>query len=167
MTSSNRNSGAGHHTRAIVTQVDDSGPQQLVAMTGLNGQTFGETVRSQHFGLTSNPPAGGEGVAIHLGGGADRVHALGMEHPQYRPKNLPSGATRLYDMWGNYVDLRNGALTINHASKIVLQVGGVSLTVDSNGVQIQGGKVTHNGKDIGSDHVHIDAGGSGNSGPPA
>ena len=147
MTSSHRNSGPGHHTRAIVKQVDDSGPQQLVEMTGLTGQTFGETVRSQHFGLTSNPPPGSEGVGLHLGGGADRVHALGMEHPQYRPKNLPVGATRLYDKAGNYVDIRDGVLTAVHAKQITAKVGdNTSVTLTTDTITLTAANIKINGK---------------------
>ena len=145
MTSSNRNSGPGHHTRAVVVKVDDSGPQQLVEMTGLAGQDFGETVRSQHFGLTSNPPPGSEGVGLHLGGGADRVHALGMEHPKYRPTNLPSGATRLYDMDGNHVDIRNGVLTASHAKQIVLKVGSSTITMTTDTITIAATNIKING----------------------
>ena len=145
MTSSHRNSGAGHHTRAIVTQVDDSGPQQLVALSGLNGQTFGETVRSQHFGYTSNPPPGSEGVALMLGGGADRVLSLGLEHPQYRPTDLPVGASQQYDMDGNHVDIRNGVLQVAHAKKIVLTVGSSTLVVTTDTITITATNVKING----------------------
>ena len=167
MSQSHRNSGAGHNTRVSLTQTDDTGPQQLVAMTGLDGQQIGEAVRSQHFGFTSHAPAGAEGLALMLGGGADRVHALGLEHPQYRPRNLPEGSSRQYDAFGNYVDLSNGAITIVHASKIVLQVGGVSFTLTSSGIVVSGGSITHDGKHIDKTHVHTDAGGVGDSGPPA
>jgi len=102
--------------RAIVQMVDDSGPQQLVELAGLTGQVFGQTVRSQHFGLTSNPPAGSEGLVLALGGGLDRGHALGLEHPQYRPTGLAGGATELYDMGGQYLLLNNNAATLFHKS---------------------------------------------------
>jgi hypothetical protein len=37
---------------------------------------------------------------------------------------------------------------------IVLTMGGVTFTVSGGGVAIEGGQVTHNGINIGSDHVH-------------
>ncbi len=113
--------------RAIVQTVNDAGPQQLVALTGLTGQAISQAVRSQHFGLTSNPPAGGEGLILALGGGLDRGHVLGLEHPQYRPTGLGSGATQLYDMGGNYLLLNNTIAMLFHKSS------GNYTKIDSNG----------------------------------
>jgi phage baseplate assembly protein V len=91
--------------RAILATVDDSGSQQLMKLTGLAGQTIGEAVRSQPFGLTSVPPAGAEALILAIGGGMDRAHALGVEHPQHRPTGNPAGSTVLYDANGNAVSL--------------------------------------------------------------
>jgi phage gp45-like len=101
-----------------------------------------------------------------LGGGMDRAHILGLEHPQYRPRNLPLGASIHYDNAGNYVKIAGAALTINHASKIVLQVGGNSLTIDSAGFHFASGEIDHDGHKIDKTHVHTNAGGVGLSGPP-
>ena len=152
--------------RGLLTSTDDSGSQQLMALTGLDGQSFGETVRSQHFGLTSVPPADAEALMLVIGGGNDRVHALGVEHPKYRPTNLPEGASRQYDKDGNYCDIRGDTMTLNHAKKIVLQVGSCTLTIDSDGFHFAGGKIDHDGHKVDKTHVHTNAGGSGNSGPP-
>ena len=53
------------------------------------------------------------------------------------------------------------------AGKITLKCSGVSLVVSSSGVAITGGSVTHNGVNIGKDHVHsgVQSGGS-NTGVP-
>lgn len=106
--------------RLTVVDVDDTGPQQLVHATGLHGQDIGRMVRSQPFGLSSNPPAGGEGHALVLGGGGDRMFALGLEHPKYRPKNTQSGGTVLYDAYGDAVSIVQANLRIVHATKISL-----------------------------------------------
>jgi phage baseplate assembly protein V len=122
--------------RAILESVDDSGPQQLMKLSGLAGQTIGEAVRSQHFGLTSVPPAGAEALMLALGGGFDRAHALGVEHPQKRPTNLPSGASALYDASGNIIKL--------------LGPGGAVMNFNANGwtLTCAGATITSNGKDI-------------------
>lgn len=186
MSQSHRNSGPGHNLRSILQSVDDSGPQQLVKVTGLAGQTIGEAVRSQHFGLTSNPPMNAEGLALLIGGGMDRAHILGLEHPQYRPTNLPSGATRLYDQWGNHLDTRQSEMRSQHTTQIAHQVGNVSVTLTTTGItltaqnitlngavtingslDVEGGTVTDNGHDIGSTHKHLNVTpGAGVSGPP-
>lgn len=48
------------------------------------------------------------------------------------------------------------------ADALRLAVGGVSLTISGNGIEIEGGRVRHNGKNIGDTHVHggIERGGS-------
>lgn len=167
MSQSARNSYPGQLLRTILSSVDDSGPQQLVKVTGLAGQTIGEAVRSQHFGFTSVPPEGAEGLALLIGGGMDRAHILGCEHPQYRPTGLPGGTSQQYDQWGNHVDIRNGVLTVKHASQIVVQVGGCTLTITSSGFAFAGGTITHNGHDIGATHEHTNVTtGSALTGPP-
>ena len=81
-----------------------------------------------------------------LGGGADRVHALGLEHPQYRPRRLPEGATRLYDKDGNHVHIDNGTIRVQHASRILLKVGdNVTVTINGDTVTIDAPHIKLNG----------------------
>ena len=40
------------------------------------------------------------------------------------------------------------------SDSLALNVGGVTLTVSNGGVAIDGGSVTHNGRNIGDDHKH-------------
>lgn len=59
---------------------------------------------------------------------------------------------------GTSVKVEDGKITLN---------AGVTLVVSADGVAITGGKVTHNGHDIGSDHKHIDVmPGAALTGPP-
>lgn len=90
--------------RATVQQIDDSGTQQILKkITGLKSESFEDVYRPQPHGLSSNPPAGSEGLFLALGGRSDRLVGLGFEHKDYRPKNTPAGATVLYDDKGNVV----------------------------------------------------------------
>jgi phage baseplate assembly protein gpV len=51
--------------------------------------------------------------------------------------------------------------------KITISAGGVKVVVSGSGVAVTGGEVTHNGHDIGCDHVHtLVTPGGGDSGPP-
>ena len=45
------------------------------------------------------------------------------------------------------------SLSVTSAA-VTIEVGGVSVEVSSSGVAITGGKVTHDGKNIGSSHIH-------------
>ena len=166
--------------RVSVTKVDDSGQansnanQQLVDATGYDSDAPRQMVRIQSHGFSSNPPEGSEGLALALGGRSDRLHVLGLEHSDHRPKNLPSGETALYNAGsvmmqtkGDDLNLSaNGTHTMTVKS-LVVKCGGVTVTIDGNGIAIMGGKVTHNGHDIGQTHQHTQTmPGAGLSGVP-
>lgn len=123
--------------RVTVADVDDSGPQQFVHGTGLSGQDIGRMVRVQHFGLSSTPPAGSEGHGLALGGGADRLFALGMEHPGLRPRGLPGGATALYDAAGNIIKLVGTEVDMSFSVPWKVTARGVTITSDGQNITIQ------------------------------
>lgn len=106
--------------RVSVISVDDSGSQQLVTATGLNSEQFEGVVRNQHFGLSSVPPAGGEGLILTQGGRSDRAHILGLEHPQFRPTGQAVGSTVLYDGNGQAVSLVKNNLRIVGSATITI-----------------------------------------------
>ena len=96
---------SGQLIRVTVRQVDDSGKQQLASVYGFDGHPIDEAVRLQHFGASSNPPAGSEGHLLVPGGRYDRAVLLGLEHPDHKPLSLPSGAKAIYDASGNIIKL--------------------------------------------------------------
>jgi hypothetical protein len=66
---------------------------------------------------------------------------------------------------GKFDGAGNISLTALTSLKIV--IGGITFEISSSGVAITGGAVTHNGHDIGSDHLHTDVqSGPDLSGPP-
>jgi phage baseplate assembly protein V len=125
--------------RAGVVSVDDSGDFQRMTLTGLKGEQFSNVPRSHDFGFASNPPPGSEGLLLPQGGRADRAWAMGFEHQRYRQRNLPSGATALYDMAGNVISL--------------LLKGGAKFKFDGNAwiVTCKGATITSDGADIAVD----------------
>lgn len=102
--------------RASVVKVDDTGPQQLLELNGLKGQTLGEVVRVQHFGMTSNPPADAEGVVLSMGGGHDRAMMVGGEDPKTRPTGLKTGEVTIYDANKNAIDLKADRIAVDPGS---------------------------------------------------
>ena len=63
-----------------------------------------------------------------------------------------------------YPDVR---IDIQAGASVTTTVGGVSMTVSAAGVAIVGGTVTHNGRDIGDTHRHVDVvAGPDLTGPP-
>jgi phage gp45-like len=121
-------------TRVTVVDVNDGGPQQFIHGTGLLGQDVSQMVRVQNFGESSNPPKGAEGYAVVLGGGASRMVALGLEHPQYRPTGLPGGAKAIYDSAGNIIKLIGTEVDMTFSVPWKVVANGVTIT--SNGADI-------------------------------
>lgn len=169
--------------RVAVTSVDDTNAttdasgqtitQQLVDAQGYDGDSPSKMVRVQSHGFHSNPPEGSEGLALSLGGRSDRLHVIGLDHQDYRPKNVPSGDVAVYN--NKSVLLQTAGDDLNHnqngiytmtVKSLVVKCGGVTVTIDSNGLAITGGSVTHDGHKIDKTHLHVDAGGSGLSGQP-
>lgn len=68
---------------------------------------------------------------------------------------------------GNMGMNANNSIVLKAATQVHIQVGGVNFTISSSGVNITGGQVTHNGRNIGSTHKHGDVEpGIGQTGTP-
>lgn len=98
--------------RVSLVEADDRDTLQRLRATGLAGEEFRGVARLQHFGLSSTPPAGAEGVLLAQGGRSDRAHILGLEHPDYRPRGVEAGGTVIYDANGQAVSLVKNNLRI-------------------------------------------------------
>ena len=132
----------GRLSRVIITKVDDSGNQQLIDYDGVKDEQHTNVVRLQAFGYSNNPPAGAEGVVLALNS-RDAPMLIGIEHPDHKPKGLPSGGSRLYDSKGSYVDL-DAAGNISHVSATSISITTATLKIKAN-VEITG-DIKHTGK---------------------
>ena len=114
--------------------VDDSGTEQYIDASGLDGEQFTKLMRIQHHGLTSTPPADAHYLGVSPGGARDRLYLIGGESPSARPKNTPSGATCLYDDKGNIIrmytdngiqiEAKNGDVYVKPAPGKFIYLGG-------------------------------------------
>ncbi len=93
----------GHAFRAELGSLDDTGDIQTVTATGYAGEELGQVLRVQQHGFASSAPVGSHGVVLPLRGQRILAAAFGLEHQGYRQKNLPTGASALYDTSGNVV----------------------------------------------------------------
>jgi phage gp45-like len=153
--------------RFQLDETDDSGALQGLKGRGVAGEELANVHRVQPFGFHSNAPKQSHGIALALHGQRDLVVALGLESPEHRPKNRELGSTAIYDAHGNIVSLVQANMRIVHATAIRLEAGGATLVLSAGGVELQGGALKHNGKNIGEDHVHRDVQpGAGTSGIP-
>lgn len=102
-------------TRGAIVSVDDSGGLQKITVRGFAGEEFSEVVRAQTHGVSSHPPAGAVGTFLRHGS-SDRLTALGFETPG-RPKDLPAGATALYNADGTIWKLLPAKADLDHGGK--------------------------------------------------
>lgn len=150
--------------------IAEEGGQQFVNGRGAYGQGFTRVHRPEPHGFASQPIKGSKGLILSPNAQSDEAYVFGGEHPEKRPTGLPAGATALYDASGNIMKvLTTDGISIDVAgTAFTVSKGGVSFVISAGGVAITGGTVTHNGKDIGSTHVHggVLTGGA-NTGAPA
>lgn len=121
---------------------DDEGLQRAT-VKGLAGEVIKEAHRLQMYGLTSHAPAGGHGFLLSAGGRRDQAVLLGLEHQDHRPRDLPEGATRLYDTADGYVyldadgnlfanvqkgaSIKAGERIVLEAPEIILRAGAIKM----------------------------------------
>ncbi len=98
---------------------------------------------------TWNPPSVGELMTVHSPGGEISENSIAF-HGGFAGQNVaPSGN-------GDAAVFTLGQVTVTViAGGATIQVEGVSAKITGNGLAITGGKVTHNGTDIGDTHKHI------------
>ncbi|RNM16852.1 phage baseplate assembly protein V, partial [Dickeya undicola] len=64
----------------------------------------------QHYGFTSNPPAGTMGIVIPLGGRTSHSVVVATESASYRIKALQSGEVAIYTDEGAAITLKKGRI---------------------------------------------------------
>ena len=129
--------------RVSIGGVDDSGSQQRLTLNGLKGEEFKRVVRVHDHGFASHPPSGAEGILLAQGGRSDRAWAMGFEHQKYRAKDLPEGASALYDTSGNIIRLltKDGVKFDFDKSQWVAKAKGVTITTNGDHITVDpGGK---------------------------
>lgn len=131
----------------------EKGGQQFVSGRGLRSDGYTNIHRIEPHGFASMPVKGAQALLIAPNAQADQAYVVGGEHHGLRPGDLPLGAAAIYDSSGNIIRLIGKSIEI--------KFGAMSLIITSDGFAFTGGKVTHNGKDIGDTHKHsgVDPGG--------
>lgn len=96
--------------RGVVTLVKAAGAVQLVQLDGLAGERLQDAELFQHYGCTSNPPAGSMAIVLPIGGRTAHGIIIATEHGNYRLKNLLSGEVALYTDEGDSIILKRGRI---------------------------------------------------------
>lgn len=151
--------------RGVITKVNSAAKVQLIQGNALASESIQAAEYFQHFGFTSNPPAGSMFVVLPVGGKTAHGIVIATEHGTYRLKNLAPGELAIYDDLGQKVHLtRNGIVvdgagkqvTITNTPKVRMETVQLEVTgqikdmCDSTGKTMSGMRTTYNG------HTHND-----------
>lgn len=142
--------------RATIKNVKDDGETQTASVEVADGIWRDDVEIMQPYGMSANPPEdGGLVVLLAVGGDEGDLVALPAGNPSKRMGGLNPGDSGLYTEAGDKVILRrDGTIEIAAGASVHVAVGAVRLTVSPAGLDIEGGYVRHNGKDIGDTHKH-------------
>ncbi len=160
----------GMARRATAKNVNDTGQMQTASFEVAPGVWRENIEIAQPYGFAGHVDEdGAEFLLIALGGDQGDLVALPLGNPSQRMGKLPAKQVGLYNSGGDRIMLRpDGTIEVAAGTALSVKVEGVTFNISAAGVDIQGGKVTHNGKNIGDDHEHKDVTpGSALTGPPA
>lgn len=96
--------------RGRLTRVKSDLKIQQAQVNGLAGEQLQDTELFQHFGFTSNPPAGSQCLVVPLGGQTSHSVIIATENEKYRITALDSGEMAIYSMDGAYVAIKRGRI---------------------------------------------------------
>lgn len=164
--------------RCVIKVVDDSKLLQEVQLRALAGETLGGVEHFQHYGFTSVPHAGAEGVLVCVGGSRDHGLLIATGDRRYRLTGLAGGEVALHDDIGQVVHLKRNEIEIVSAAHIQITAPVVSITgnLEVTGAITATGDITDNtggsgasmaaSRTIFNAHVHPENGGAGPTSPP-
>ncbi len=139
-----------HAFRAVISLVGSGAGVQLAQAEGLAGESLQGVEVFQHYGLTSNPPAGSMAIVLPLGGKTAHGVVIATEHGSYRLAGLASGEVALYTDEGDSVVLRRGN---------VIEVSTQTLRITAPaGVEIDTPTLTVTGQIVGQGGLAISGG---------
>lgn len=128
--------------RAVLKVIDDSTGLQIVQVEALAGEVIDRAERIQSYGFTSHPLPGADALVLAVGGMRQHPVVL-VDDRRHRVKDLGEGEVAVYtdeDEPGNL-------------HRIVLRRGRV-VEVHGSSVRFMSSNLTHNGVNVGDDHVH-------------
>jgi len=108
------------------------------------------------------PEDGALAIMLSIGGDEGDAVLLPVSNPSKRMGDLKPGDRGIYTPHGDKLLLTAAGTAVLQvaagvtieAESVTIVTGGVTVTISAAGVAIEGGQVTHNGKDIGDTHKH-------------
>ncbi len=124
--------------RGVIRHVNTAPAVILVQCDGLNGEQLQAAEYFQHYGLTSNPPAGAMMVVLPIGGNTAHGIVIATEHATYRLKNLAAGEVALYDDQGQKVHITRNGIVIDGAGKQVTITNTPKVRMETTQLEVTG-----------------------------
>lgn len=169
--------------RAVAKNVRDDGQMQTASIEVADG-VWRDNVEIIHpYGITSSSPEDGAlALVASVGGDEGDPVILAIGNPSKRLGKLNPGDAGIYNEHGDKIVVTSagsieimsggsmrariaGATLLMTADGFTVSVGDVSMTLSGAGLAVNGGRVTHNGNNIGHSHIHPESIGSV-TGPP-
>lgn len=94
--------------RGVLSGTNSAQSYQSAQVEGLDDEVIQDAELYQHFGFTSNPPAGTKAIVIPLHGLTSHSVIIATENGNFRVQALKSGETCIYNQSGASITLRNG-----------------------------------------------------------
>lgn len=145
--------------RAVVNLVNDGARLQAVQAALGADVVRDQAEHFQHYGFTSHPFPGAEGIALSVGGSTDHTVVINVDDRRYRLVGLEAGEVALYDDQGQVVKLgRGGSVHVKATGTLTLEAAHVAIVSTT---------LTHNGANVGATHKHggVSPGAGQTSGP--
>ena len=118
-------------SRAVVAIVNDAFKLQGVQVTLQADQVADDVEHFQHYGFTSVPLAGAEGIALAVGGNTGHTVVINIDDRRYRLRSLAAGEVALYDDLGHSVVLTRAGIVVNGGGHLVRLTGLSKLRVEA------------------------------------
>ena len=118
--------------RGVLSLINDAGGRQVLQVQLLAGELADGAESFDHYGFTSVPLPGAEGIYLSVGG--ERTHGvvIATGDRRYRLRNLQSGEVAIYDDLGHQVYLSQQGIVINGAGQNVTVMNTPLMLVESN-----------------------------------
>lgn len=122
-------------TRAFHLGTDNSTPVPTVTLDGAYGERLDQVERFEHYGFTSTPKGATDMVMLRFGAHPDHPCVVAETSTAYRPTDVPSGGTCLFDSNGSKVLLNPDT------GEITVSTSGASVTVGASEVAVSAPKI--------------------------
>lgn len=117
--------------RAVVALVDDGRLLQSLQVRLRADVVRDRAEHFQHYGLTSVPHSGAEGVALSVGASSDHTVVVCVDDRRFRLKGLETGEVALYDDLGHIVHLTREGIVIDGGGHPLTMVNLAKLRVEA------------------------------------